>query len=89
MLKHDISLSLLLFDIKTGNNAGISLFPIQAVSLKIIFHFMAGRTLGSFELCLLFHVPLEIPLHPPLWAAGTVLIACILLYLLNCTDAEC
>lgn len=48
MLKHDIPLSLLLFDSKTGNNAGTSLLPIQVATMKIIiFHFMADRTLGS------------------------------------------
>jgi len=48
MLKHDVPLSLLLFDSKTGNSVGTSLFPIQAGPIKIIiFHFVADRTLGS------------------------------------------
>jgi hypothetical protein len=48
MLKHDISLSLFLFDSKTDNSAGTSLFSIQAATMKIIiFYFMADRTLAS------------------------------------------
>ena len=47
MLKHDVPLSLLLFGSRTGNNASTSLFTIQAVTMKIIFHFIAVRTVCS------------------------------------------
>jgi len=65
-------------------------FPFKLWLWKLYFiSWQIGLWVVCFELCLLFHVPLEIPLHPPLWAAGTILIVCILLYLVNCADAEC
>lgn len=64
-------------------------FKLQLWKLSYFISWQVGLWVVCFELCLLFRVPNEILLHPPLWASGTILIVCILLYLWNCTDAAC